>query len=150
MDLFGKQCIVVAIDAKRNYNIEKGKNIFSNDGKKFWFEVFIYGGKTGTDLDVIEWAKKVEASGAGEILLTSIDTDGTKNGYDILLIEQIVNNVGIPVIASGGCGKPEHMIDVFKNTNVSAALAASIFHYETHSVNRVKQLIKENGIEVRY
>ena len=150
MDLFGKQCIVVAIDAKRNYNIEKGKNIFSNDGKKFWFEVFIYGGKTGTDLDVIEWAKKVEASGAGEILLTSIDTDGTKNGYDILLIEQIVNNVGIPVIASGGCGKPEHMIDVFKNTNVSAALAASIFHYEAHSVNRVKQLIKENGIEVRY
>ena len=150
MELFGRQCIVVAIDAKRNYNIEKGKNIFSNDDKKFWFEVFIYGGKTGTGLDVIEWAKKVEASGAGEILLTSIDSDGTKNGYDILLIEQIVNNVGIPVIASGGCGKPEHMIDVFKNTNVSAALAASIFHYETHSVNRVKQLIKENGIEVRY
>jgi len=150
MDLFGRQCIVVAIDAKRNYNIEKGKNIFSNDGKKFWFEVFIYGGKTGTGLDVIEWAKKVEVSGAGEILLTSIDSDGTKNGYDILLIEQIVNNVGIPVIASGGCGKPEHMIDVFKNTNVSAALAASIFHYETHSVNRVKQLIKENGIKVRY
>ena len=150
MELFGRQCIVVAIDAKRNYNIEKGKNIFSNDDKKFWFEVFIYGGKTGTGLDVIEWAKKVEASGAGEILLTSIDSDGTKNGYDILLIEQIVNNVGIPVIASGGCGKPEHMIDVFKNTNVSAALSASIFHYETHSVNRVKQLIKENGIEVRY
>ena len=150
MDLFGRQCIVVAIDAKRNYNIEKGKNIFSNDGKKFWFEVFIYGGKTGTGLDVIEWAKKVEVSGAGEILLTSIDSDGTKNGYDILLIEQVVNNVGIPVIASGGCGKPEHMIDVFKNTNVSAALAASIFHYETHSVNRVKQLIKENGIKVRY
>ena len=150
MELFGRQCIVVAIDAKRNYNIEKGKNIFSNDGKKFWFEVFIYGGKTGTGLDVIEWAKKVEVSGAGEILLTSIDSDGTKNGYDILLIEQIVNNVGIPVIASGGCGKPEHMIDVFKNTNVSAALAASIFHYETHSVNRVKQLIKENGIKVRY
>jgi len=150
MELFGRQCIVVAIDAKRNYNIEKGKNIFSNDGKKFWFEVFIYGGKTGTGLDVIEWAKKVEVSGAGEILLTSIDSDGTKNGYDILLIEQVVNNVGIPVIASGGCGKPEHMIDVFKNTNVSAALAASIFHYETHSVNRVKQLIKENGIKVRY
>lgn len=150
MELFGRQCIVIAIDAKRNYNIEKGKNIFSNDGKKFWFEVFIYGGKTSTGLDVIEWAKKVEVRGAGEILLTSIDSDGTKNGYDTLLTEQIVNNVGIPVIASGGCGKPEHMIDVFKNTNVSAALAASIFHYETHSVNRVKQLIKENGIEVRY
>ena len=150
MELFGRQCIVVAIDAKRNYNIEKGKNIFSNDDKKFWFEVFIYGGKTGTGLDVIEWAKKVEASGAGEILLTSIDSDGTKNGYDILLIEQIVNNVGIPVIASGGCGSADDMINVFKNTNVSAALAASIFHYETHSVNRVKKIISDAEISVRY
>ena len=150
MELFGRQCIVVAIDAKRNYNVEKGKNIFLKDGKKFWFEVFIYGGKKGTDLDAVEWAQKVEKSGAGEILLTSIDKDGTKNGYDTLLTNEIVNKVGIPVIASGGCGKPEHMIDIFKNTGVSAALAASIFHYETHSVNRVKDLLKQNGIEVRY
>ena len=146
----GKQCVVVAIDSRRNYNIEKGKNIFSEKEKKFWFEVFIYGGKKETGLDVVDWAKKIEELGAGEILLTSIDRDGTKDGYDILLTNEIVKEVGIPVIASGGCGKPEDMIDVFQNTEVSAALAASIFHYETHSVNRVKQMIKENGIHVRY
>ena len=150
MELFGRQCIVVAVDVKRNYNITDQKNVFSNDGKKFWFEVFIYGGKKGTGLDVIDWAKKIEELGAGEILLTSIDRDGTKDGYDILLTNEIVHAVGIPIIASGGCGKPEDMIDVFKNTEVNAALAASIFHYETHSVNRVKEMIKENGIHVRY
>jgi len=85
MELFGKQCVVVAIDSRRNYNIEKGKNIFSENGKQFWFEVFIYGGKKGTGLDVIDWSKKIEELGAGEILLTSIDRDGTKDGYDILL-----------------------------------------------------------------
>ena len=150
MELFGKQCIVVAIDAKRNYNIEKGKNIFSENDKKFWFEVFIYGGKTGTGLDVIDWAQKVETFGAGEILLTSIDRDGTKDGYDTLLTNQIVNNVSIPVIASGGCGSPEHMIEIFKESDVSAALAASIFHYEDHSVDRVKQILKNSDIQVRY
>ncbi len=150
MELFGKQCVVVAIDSRRNYNVEKGKNIFSEGDKKFWFEVFIYGGKKGTGLDVIDWSKKIEQLGAGEILLTSIDKDGTKDGYDILLTDEIVHAVGIPVIASGGCGKPEHMIEIFKNTAVSAALAASIFHYETHSVNRVKEIIKQNSIPVRY
>ncbi len=127
MDLFGKQCIVVAIDVKRNYNITDRKNIFSDNDKKFWFEVFIYGGKKET----------------------SIDMDGTKDGYDIDLTKKIVNSVSIPVIASGGCGKPEDMIAVFKETDVEAALAASIFHYETHSVDRVKKIIKENGIPVR-
>ena len=149
MDLFGRQCIVVAVDVKRNYNIANQKNIFSNNGKKFWFEVFIYGGKKETGLDAIEWAKKVQSLGAGEILLTSIDMDGTKNGYDINLTKEIVNAVSVPVVASGGCGKPEDMINVFKETNVEAALAASIFHYETHSVARVKEIIKESGIPVR-
>ena len=149
MELFGRQCIVVAIDVKRNYNIKNQKNIFSINDKKFWFEVFIYGGKKETGLDAIDWAKKVESLGAGEILLTSIDMDGTKDGYDIELTKKIVNSVSIPVVASGGCGKPDDMIDVFQKTNVEAALAASIFHYETHSVNRVKKIIKENGIPVR-
>jgi len=149
MDLFGRQCIVVAIDVKRNYNTTNQKNIFSNNGKKFWFEVFIYGGKKETGLDAIEWAKRAQSLGAGEILLTSIDMDGTKNGYDINLTKEIVNAVFIPVVASGGCGKPEDMINVFKETNVEAALAASIFHYETHSVDRVKEIIKESGIPVR-
>jgi len=149
MQQFGRQCIVVAIDAKRNYNIEKGKNIFSNSNQKYWFEVFIYGGKKATGLDAIEWAKKAEKLGAGEILLTSIDKDGTKNGYDIELIRAIVGAVTIPVIASGGCGKPEHMLDLFKKSDVEAALAASIFHYEIHSVDRVKKYLKENNIPVR-
>ena len=149
MELFGRQCIVVEVDVKRNYNVAGQKNVFTDNDKKFWFEVFIYGGKKETGIDAIEWIKKMESLGAGEILLTSIDMDGTKDGYDIDLTREIVNSVSIPVVASGGCGKPEDMIDVFKKTDVEAALAASIFHYETHSVNRVKELIKENGIPVR-
>ena len=137
-DKFGSQCIVVAVDAK-----------LSDSDKDSW-EVVTYGGRNRTGLDVLEWTQQVMAYGAGEILLTSIDRDGTKDGYDILLTNEIVHAVGIPVIASGGCGKPEDMIDVFKNTEVNAALAASIFHYETHSVNRVKELIQEHNIPVRY
>jgi len=147
--LFGKQCIVVAIDAKRNYNVEKGKNIFSEGDQKFWFEVFIYGGKKETGLDAIEWAKKIEKLGAGEILLTSIDMDGTKDGYDILLTKGIVKTVSVPVIASGGCGKPDHILEIFKESDVDAALAASIFHYETQSVDTVKGFLKDRGVSVR-
>ena len=149
MHQFGRQCIVVAIDAKRNYSTKKGKNIFSDGNRKYWFEVFIYGGKETTELDAIEWAKKVEKLGAGEILLTSIDRDGTKDGYDIELTQTIVDSVNIPVIASGGCGKPEHMLDVFKKSDVEAALAASIFHYKVHSVDRIKQFLKKNDVPVR-
>ena len=149
MELFGRQCIVVAVDAKRNYNIDNLKNIFSENDKQFWFEVFIYGGKEGTGIDVIEWVKEAEKLGAGEILLTSIDKDGTKDGYDILLTKNVVDSVSIPVIASGGCGKPDDMIDVFKESNVDAALAASIFHYDTHGVNGVKSYLKDRDIPVR-
>jgi len=149
MQQFGRQCIVVAIDAKRNYSTKKGKNIFSDGNRKYWFEVFIYGGKETTELDAIEWAKKVEKLGAGEILLTSIDRDGTKDGYDIELTQAIVDSVNIPVIASGGCGKPEHMLDVFKKSDVEAALAASIFHYKVHSVDKVKRFLKKNDVPVR-
>jgi cyclase len=91
---------VIAVDAKRNYNIDDSKNIFSENSKSFWFEVFIYGGKEGTGIDVIEWVKEAEKLGAGEILLTSIDKDGTKDGYDILLTGKVVDSVSIPVIAS--------------------------------------------------
>ena len=149
MELFGRQCVVVAIDAKRNFDIQKDKNILSENGKQFWFEVFIYGGKEATGIDVIEWAKKAEKLGAGEILLTSIDKDGTKDGYDLLLNREVVNLVSIPVIASGGCGKPDDMVDVFKKSNVDAALAASIFHYQTHGVNGVKMYLKDRQIHVR-
>ncbi|MBS3926379.1 MAG: imidazole glycerol phosphate synthase subunit HisF [Nitrosarchaeum sp.] len=149
MELFGRQCVVIAIDAKRNFEIQKDKNIFSENGKNFWFEVFIYGGKESTGIDVIDWAKKAEKLGAGEILLTSIDKDGTKDGYDVLLTSEIVKSVSIPVIASGGCGKPDDMVDVFKESNVDAALAASIFHYQTHGINGVKKYLKDKQIPVR-
>ena len=149
MELFGRQCVVVAIDAKRNYSIKQDVTMFSEDGKDFWYEVFIYGGKEGTGIDVISWAKKADNLGAGEILLTSIDKDGTKDGYDILLTKSVVDSVSIPVIASGGCGKPDDMVDVFVKSNVDAALAASIFHYETHGVNGVKLYLKEKKIPVR-
>lgn len=149
MKLFGRQCVVIAVDAKRNYNIGNSKNVFTENDKQFWFEVFIYGGKEGTGIDVIQWVKDAEKLGAGEILLTSIDKDGTKDGYDILLTKNVVNSVSIPVIASGGCGKPDDMINVFKESNVDAALAASIFHYETHGVNGVKSYLKDRDIPVR-
>lgn len=149
MELFGRQCVVVAIDAKRNYSIKNDVTIFSDNDKKFWFEVFIFGGKKGTGIDAIQWAKKADKLGAGEILLTSIDRDGTKDGYDILLTKSIVDSVSIPVIASGGCGKPDDMVDVFKKTNVDAALAASIFHYQTHGVEGVKTFLNEKEIPVR-
>ncbi|MDH3312863.1 MAG: imidazole glycerol phosphate synthase subunit HisF [Nitrosopumilus sp.] len=149
MKLFGRQCIVVAIDAKRNYDLRDGVTVFSENGKSFWFEVFIFGGKKETGIDVIRWAKKADRLGAGEILLTSIDRDGTKDGYDILLTKSIVESVSIPVIASGGCGKPDDMVNVFTESNVDAALAASIFHYDTHGVEGVKTYLKEKEIPVR-
>jgi len=149
MEIFGRQCVVVAIDAKRNYNIKDNTNVFSEKGKNFWFEVFIYGGKKETGLDAIQWAKQAQKLGAGEVLLTSIDRDGTKDGYDIILTREVVKSVSIPVIASGGCGKPDDMVEIFQESNVDAALAASIFHYQTHGVKGVKKHLKEKQIPVR-
>ena len=149
MNIFGRQCVVVAIDTKRNYELKENTTIFTENGKQFWFEVFIYGGKKETGIDAIKWAKQAQKLGAGEILLTSIDKDGTKDGYDILLTREIVNSISIPVIASGGCGKPDDMVEVFKETNVDAALAASIFHYQTHGVRGVKIHLKDQQIPVR-
>jgi len=149
MELFGRQCIVVAIDAKRNYEIKENSKVFTENDQSFWFEVFIYGGKEETGIDAIEWAKKAQKLGAGEILLTSIDKDGTKEGYDILLTREVVKSTSIPVIASGGCGKPDDMVEIFKESNVDAALAASIFHYQAHGVNGVKMHLKDKQIPVR-
>ena len=131
---FGSQCIVVAIDAKR--------------GKDSW-QVYINGGRTLTDLDAVEWAKQVAGLGAGEILLTSMDYDGTKDGFDIALTEAIVSAVNIPVIASGGAGKLEHFYEVLTNAGADAALAASIFHYQEYSIRQVKEYLKERGVPVR-
>ena len=149
MKIFGKQCVVVAIDAKRNYDLKENVTIFSENSKKFWYEVFIFGGKKPTGIDAISWAKHAEALGAGEILLTSIDRDGTKDGYDLVLTKSIVDSVSIPIIASGGCGKPEDMKQVFEETNVDAALAASVFHYHSHGVKSVKEFLSSQKISVR-
>ena len=152
MKIFGRQCVVVAIDVKRNYEvdeIDKDHTIIQGPERDFYFEVMIYGGSKGTGIDAIRWAKNVEELGAGEILLTSIDADGTKNGYDIELTNTICNNVRIPVIASGGCGSSDHMVEAFKKTDVDAVLAASIFHYDKLTLDKVKKYLAEKGIQTR-
>jgi cyclase len=144
MKIFGRQCVVVAIDVKNEKH-----TIMHGPEKDFYFEVMIYGGSKGTGIDAIQWAKKVEELGAGEILLTSIDADGTKNGYDIELTNAICNSVRIPVIASGGCGSSDHMVEAFKKTDVDAVLAASIFHYDKLTLDKVKKYLAEKGIQTR-
>ena len=134
--LFGSQCIVLAIDAK------------SNPDTKSW-DVYVKGGRENTGLDVIEWAKKAVSLGAGEILLTSMDADGTKSGYDIELTKRIVESVNVPVIASGGAGKITHIVDVFKKTNCDAALLASILHYKDVSIKEIKTKMQNEMITVR-
>jgi len=132
---FGSQCIVVAIDAKKN-------------GNKW--EVFTHGGRNNTSLDAIEFAKKMEDNGAGELLVTSMDRDGTQIGYDNDLMLKISSIVNIPVIASGGVGNLDHLVDGIRLGNASAVLAASIFHYGTHSINEAKQYLNSKGIPVRF
>jgi imidazole glycerol-phosphate synthase subunit HisF len=132
---FGSQCIVVAIDAKK---IKESK-----------WEVFIHGGRTPTGLDAVEWAKQAARLGAGEILLTSMDCDGTKDGYDLELTRTISSAVGIPVIASGGAGKLEHFYEVFTDGGADAGLAASLFHYGELSVADVKKYLKNKGVAIR-
>ncbi|MEG2814382.1 MAG: HisA/HisF-related TIM barrel protein, partial [Oscillospiraceae bacterium] len=133
-DVFGSQCVVVAIDVKLIDGI---------------YKVVINGGRIDTGLNAVEWAKKVQSLGAGEILLTSMDADGTKNGFDIGSLNAICDVVSIPVIASGGCGKLEDFSEVFEKTNVDAALAASLFHYGELTVEQVKNHLKEHNIPVR-
>ena len=133
-DKFGSQCIVVAIDAKRN--------------SESW-QVYINGGRTPVDKDAIEWAKEVEGLGAGEILLTSMDFDGTKDGYDIKLTKAISDSVNIPVIASGGAGKLEHFLEVLTKGSADAALAASVFHYQEFKIKQVKEYLGKNSVEIR-
>lgn len=133
---FGSQCIVVAIDAK--YDPELGS-----------WRVYTHGGRKETDLEVIEWARQAVELGAGEILLTSMDADGGKNGFDLLLTKAVSEAVSVPVIASGGAGNSAHFADAFTKGKADAALAASIFHYKETSVSEVKQFLKEKGVTVR-
>ncbi len=149
-DIFGRQCIVIAIDCRRNFDLNRGENFVTlEDGKKAWYEVVIYGGRKPTGIDAISWARKVEELGAGEILLTSMDRDGTKMGYDIPITKAISETVRIPVIASGGAGKLEHFYEGFVEGKADACLAASIFHYGEIPIPEVKKYLRERGIPVR-
>ena len=133
---FGSQCVVVAIDAKRRED-GSGWNIYKN------------GGRVDMGIDAVEWAMKAEKLGAGEILLTSMDCDGTKAGYDIELTNTIASNVSIPVIASGGAGGKEHFLDAFTKGKADAALAASLFHYKELDIMELKKYLADNGIPMR-
>ena len=134
---FGSQCIVVAIDAKKRV------------GKEGW-EIFTHGGTQPTGIDAIEWAKKMKFSGAGELLVTSMDRDGTKKGFDIKLTSAISDAVDIPVIASGGVGNLEHLLEGLIKGKADAVLAASIFHFGTYSIYEAKQFLKGKGVNVRF
>ncbi|MBB6520370.1 imidazole glycerol phosphate synthase subunit HisF [Pseudoteredinibacter isoporae] len=138
-DRFGSQCIVVAIDAKC---------VSAEDETKRW-EIFTHGGRKSTGIDAVEWAKKMTAYGAGEILLTSMDQDGMKNGFDLDVTSAISEAVPVPVIASGGVGNLQHLVDGVKLGKADAVLAASIFHFGEYSVPEAKQYMREQGIEVR-
>lgn len=131
---FGSQCVVLSIDAKRN-----------NDT----YDVYINGGRTKTELDAIAWAKEGVALGAGEIVINSIDNDGMRGGFDLELLNRITKAVDVPVIASGGVGNINHFLEVFEETNVDAALAASVFHLKELSIHQVKEYLKENNVPVR-
>jgi cyclase len=133
-EMFGSQCIVVAIDAKRV------------NGR---WEVFTHGGRNPTGIDACEWARRMETYGAGEILLTSMDRDGTKAGYDLALTRAIADSVGIPVIASGGVGNLDHILEGFTEGHASAALAASIFHFGEYSIRDCKKYLHDHGIPIR-
>lgn len=136
---FGSQCIVVNIDPKR----------VIKDGRELW-EVHINGGRIGTGLEAVAWAKEVERLGAGEIVLTSMDADGTKNGYDLEITAAVSQAVSIPVVASGGAGRPEHLADAIQIGKADAALAASIFHFGEYTIGETKQIMAGRGIAVRF
>jgi cyclase len=133
---FGSQCIVVAIDAKYNPDWQD-------------WEVYTHGGRKATGIRALDWALKVESLGAGELLLTSMDADGGKAGFDVSLTRAISKQVGIPVVASGGAGSKEHFLDVFAEASADAGLAASIFHYKEVGIGEVKAFLREKGVEVR-
>ena len=157
-DHFGNQCIVVAVDARRiqsdsRFNSNGQSTPFINPDlsieKSSEWEVFIYGGRKSTGIDAIKWAKLVTELGAGELLVTSMDSDGMQNGYDLKLLSEISKHVSVPVIASGGAGNLDHLSDAIIEGNADAVLAASIFHFGTYSIEQAKQHMYAKGIPIR-
>ena len=148
-DRYGDQCVVVAIDAKRNYTLSDGSTMVETPEGWCWFEVYTVGGRNSTGIDAIRWAEEAAELGTGELLVTSMDRDGTKKGFDVELTRSISERVRIPVIASGGAGEPRHFLEAFTEAKADAALAASVFHYDNYPVPVVKQYLHEQGVDVR-
>lgn len=146
---FGSQCVVVAIDAKRRYEKRIDRIIADTVEGTCWFEAYTYGGRKPTGIDAVEWAMQVTELGAGELLVTSMDRDGTQHGYDMDLTRTISERVNVPVIASGGAGKPEHFMEVFRKGKADAALAASVFHYAQYPIPVVKRFLFEGKVPIR-
>jgi cyclase len=137
---FGAQCVVLSMDVKR---------VFVSSKIPSGYEIVIHGGRTPTGIDAIVWAKQAEALGAGEIVVNSIDADGTKEGYELILTKKIVDSVHVPVIASGGGGTPEHLYDVLSKTGADAALIASMLHYGEYTIKEIKEYLKNKGLKIR-
>ncbi len=147
---FGSKRIVLAVDARRNREIKPGVNVYRmEDGRDAWFELVIYGGRSPVGIDAIDWCQKVESFGAGELLPTSMDRDGTNIGYDLPLTKAICDSVKIPVTASGGASNPQHILEAFTISNADAALAAGMFHRGEYTVGQVKDYLESKGVKVR-
>jgi cyclase len=149
--IFGSQCMVIAIDAKRAHVYEPvpDKTVKHTSGGKCWWKVYVEGGRVSTGMDALAWAQTVRDLGAGELLPTSMDCDGTQNGYDLSLTKSMVETTGLPIIASGGAGSLEHIYDVLTKGEADAALAASIFHRSQYSVRDVKRYLAQRGVQIR-
>ena len=152
---FGSQCIVVAIDAKRvgpgtrgDVPVDRAVRDVALDAESRW-QVYVHGGRTPTGLDVLKWARRAAELGAGELLVTSMDTDGQLTGYDLELLREISDSVTIPIIASGGAGEPDHLLQAIEKGRADAVLAASIFHFGTHPIGEVKDYLRKHGVPVR-
>jgi len=151
--IFGSQCIVSSIDVKRVYVSDEsetpGRVILDTPQGRCWWSIYIYGGREQVDMDAIKWSEKVVDLGAGEIMVSSLDFDGTKQGYDITFLRELSERVSVPVIASSGAGTPEHILEALTLGKADAALAASIFHYGTYTVKEIKGYLAERGVPVR-
>ena len=152
-EIFGNQCIVSSIDVKRVYVQDEEeapeKVVVETANGKCWWDIYIYGGRKSVDIDAIQWAEMAAALGAGEIVASSLDFDGTKQGYDLDFLRAVSERVNIPLIASSGAGNPKHMLDALTIGKADAVLAASIFHYGTYTIREVKEYLSKNGIPIR-
>ena len=148
-DIFGQQCVVVAVDAKRRYELRADRITVKTREGPVWCEVYTYGGRKPTGLDAIKWVTQAAELGAGEFLVTSMDRDGTEDGYDLELTRAVSERVNVPVIASGGAGKPEHFCEAFTEGKADAALAASVFHYNKYPVPVIKEYLRKEGVIIR-